>query len=202
MDCSNDVYALSNASEIERRMALLNEPHMTALVSYLEDLEAAARPSIKVPYFDPCDGGVNAKALFLLESPGPKVLGTNYISRNNPDDSARNMSDLLAKAKLARQDTLLWNIVPWYLGRTPTTEDVRQASPHLKSLLPLLPNLQVVVLVGQKAWKGERAVVESGVAPALKTYHPSPKNFNPRPYMRDMVQASFDLASRLVSLSA
>jgi hypothetical protein len=42
-----------------------------------------------VPNFDPDDSGVDAEVLLLFQDPGPKVIKTGFISRDNPDQSAR-----------------------------------------------------------------------------------------------------------------
>ena len=44
---------------------------------------------LEVPKFDPKDGGVNAQALFLLETPGPKAI--EFVSCDNHDPTAGNM---------------------------------------------------------------------------------------------------------------
>ncbi len=69
-----------------------------------------------VPHFDPLDGGINARVLFLLEAPGAKAVASGFVSRNNPDETARNFFDLNMAAGIARRDTVCWNVVPWYIG--------------------------------------------------------------------------------------
>ncbi|WP_212036396.1 hypothetical protein [Bradyrhizobium sp. JYMT SZCCT0428] len=41
---------------------------MIELASYAERLR---RPGVEVPDFDPADGGIEARVLFLFEKPGP-----------------------------------------------------------------------------------------------------------------------------------
>jgi len=43
-------------------------------------------------------------------------MSSGFISRDNPDPSARNFRALLAGAGIPREKTVLWNIVPWYIG--------------------------------------------------------------------------------------
>ena len=52
-----------------------------------------------VPDVDPLDGGVNARLLILLETPGPRVLGTGFVSRDNPDGTAANMFRFLTQRR-------------------------------------------------------------------------------------------------------
>ena len=111
MQPENEPYALSFEAERERRAAMLEQSHIKPLIKYLADVKAR-HPEKELPYFDPCDGGIGAKTLFLLEAPGPKAVGSTFISRNNPDPTARNLCELLLEANIARADTLIWNIVP------------------------------------------------------------------------------------------
>ena len=57
----------------------------------------------------------NARLLILLETPGPRVLGTGFVSRDNPSGTAANMFRFLTNAGIARSDTVIWNIVPWLI---------------------------------------------------------------------------------------
>lgn len=72
---------------MDYRDKLLAEPHIIPLMDLVYSLNARG---FATPNVDPNDGGVNARALFLLESPGPRAVGTGYISQDNPDASAAN----------------------------------------------------------------------------------------------------------------
>jgi uracil-DNA glycosylase len=65
--------ALRDADERARRQALLGDDHVAPLVAYGTQL--AERTGKAVPVVDPLDGGVNARLLILLETPGPRGLG-------------------------------------------------------------------------------------------------------------------------------
>ena len=82
-------------------------PHILPLVNYLDLMKEELGNGFDTPMFDPCDGGVNDKALFLLEAPGPKAVGSGFISRNNPDPSAKNINKLLIETGFKREETLL-----------------------------------------------------------------------------------------------
>jgi uracil-DNA glycosylase len=85
------------------------DPHVLPLMNVVRDLRARG---LDVPNVDPNDGGVNARCLILLETPGPKSVASRFVSRDNPDPSARNLASALDAASLARSDVLLWNVVP------------------------------------------------------------------------------------------
>lgn len=65
-----------------------------------------------MPYFDPADGGVEARCLFLLEAPGPRAVLSGSVSRDNPDQTAENFSKFLTDAGIDRLNTVIWSTVP------------------------------------------------------------------------------------------
>lgn len=189
MKPEDEPYALNALSERQRRSAMLSQSHIEPLQRYLANIKAEHSEK-ELPRFDPCDGGVLAKALFLLEAPGSKAVGSTFISRNNPDPTARNMCGLLQEAGIARGDTLLWNIVPWYVGdgnriRAVNSDDIRQSVPYLKELLSLLPKLKVIALVGKKAQSAKNRIRQLTCLPIIDTHHPSARVFNVWPHKKD-----------------
>jgi hypothetical protein len=94
---------------LDTREDRLNDPHVGPLMGLVRDLRSRG---LDVPNVDPNDGGVNAKVLILLETPGPKAVASRFVSRDNPDPSARNLGRVLDDARLARADVVLWNVVP------------------------------------------------------------------------------------------
>src|SRR6266581_3517335 len=102
-------------ARVERR-AQLQESHIAPLTAFVGALRHEGGPGVAIPYFDPWDGGVDAEILYLLEAPGPQAVASGFISRNNPDESAKNFFELNAEAKIPRKRTVTWNIVPWYIG--------------------------------------------------------------------------------------
>ena len=124
---------------------------------------------------------------------GPQAVRSGFVSRNNPDETAKNWFELNAAAGIDRRRTITWNIVPWYIGhdggiRPATTADIERGLPYLHRLLALLPSLRVVVLVGKKAGRARSRIQAwaSGVT-ILELPHPSPMFVNRRPHHRDVV---------------
>jgi len=147
---------LADCDERQRRLDMIHEPRVKPLTVFVHRIRAAESPEQRVPYFDPLDGGIEAEALFLLEAPGPRAVDSGFVSRDNPDVTARNMRLMSLEAGIDRTRTVLWNIVPWYVGskqkiRPAMVGDVKTAKPYLERLLPLLERLRVVALVGKKA---------------------------------------------------
>ncbi len=189
-------YALGNPEEIERRRAMLTLPHIVPLVEYAQQIATRMGSGYEIPHFDPCDGGVNAKVLFLLEAPGRKAMASGFISRNNPDPSAKTICTLLAVAAIARSVTLLRNIVPWYVGDDlaiwPVTElDIATALPFFTELIALLPHLRAVVLLGRKAQNVKSQLVRMTNAQLFESHHPSQRVMNRWPERRAEMSDTF-----------
>jgi uracil-DNA glycosylase len=178
-------------AEIERKLGLLDLPHVAPLSDYVRRLRASRGGDESIPWFDPTDAGVDARILLLLEAPGRRATakhGSGFISADNDDPTAENAWRLYREAGIDRRaDVVVWNVIPWYIGtdlaiRSWTQTDLGDAREALRDLLGLLPNLVVVVLQGkaaQSAW--DRLGIEM---PVIRSPHPSPQNLNTRPEMR------------------
>ena len=175
------------------RLSQLQKAHIAPLTSFVESLRTEAGPGAAIPYFDPWNGGVEARILFLLEAPGPKAVRSGFVSRNNPDETAKNFFELNLEAAIDRRRTIIWNAVPWYIGtgakiRAATPADLERGLRPLPRLLDLLPNLQAVVFVGRKAEKARLEVTQ--LRPNLALFvcpHPSPMFVNHAPGNRDRI---------------
>lgn len=193
----------------ERRKRIW-EPHVAPLNMLVEQIRAE-RSDGSVPWFDPAGGGVNARALLLLEAPGPGATaeagrrqGSGFVSLENDDQTAQNMWELREQAGLSPGDVVHWNIVPWYVGnrggiRAAKRDDIAEAEPYLRRLLGLLPKLKVVVLMGKKAqigWKCAR--VEADEFIVLSCPHPSPQAVNRYPGVRDRIHDTLREARQMI----
>jgi uracil-DNA glycosylase len=189
-------YTLRDETERARRRSMLREPHVSRLIGYADEIRLQSKEIREIPYFDPCDGGIGAKVLLLLEAPGGKAVGSGFISRNNPDPTARTMCELLSRAGLHRSDTLIWNIVPWYVGtgtriRAARKSDISAALPHFPPLLDLLPSLQAIILVGRKAQSAKRQLAQLTNTRLFDSWHPSQQVMNRWPERRGEILNTF-----------
>ncbi|MGK7870804.1 uracil-DNA glycosylase family protein [Falsiroseomonas sp. E2-1-a20] len=160
------------------RLALLQRaPHMVPLRDFATRLRVATgRP---VPEADPADCGAAARVLLLLlETPAP---GIGIVSRDNAGGTAANLRRFLGEAGLARQDVLLWNLIPWMIhapgarNRAPLAAEAQAGCAWLPALLELLPALRVAVLAGRIAAQAEDTL--RAARPGLEVRlmpHPSP----------------------------
>jgi len=194
--------SLKCREEQTRRRALLGSaPHMQPLLPLLQALRQR-RGKKAVPAFDPLDGGADAAVLFLLETPGQRAVESGFISRNNPDPSARHMLSMLQEARLPRQATLLWNVVPWHLnGREPRRSDLAKARKWLEKLLACLPHLEYVVLVGGHAHSMHIWLSTRTQAHILACHHPSGRSLNLDPERRSQNIEVFAYISRRLTNS-
>ena len=175
--------SLAYESVRKHRVGLLNEAHIVPLTKFVKRLRLNLVPGYDVPFFDPFDGGTAATVLFVLEAPGPKAIQSGFVSRNNPDETAKNMFTFLIEAGFQREDTVLWNIVPWYIGsgtkiRPAYGKDIQDGMPHLEQVIGLLPALKIIALVGKKAGKAKSALSKISGPPIVETFHPSPQFVN------------------------
>lgn len=201
-ETSTGIYALRDTQEQERRRALLQASHIAPLTEYVNCLRSMLGFTREIPYFDPLDGGTNASLLFLLEAPGRKAVASGFVSRDNPDPSARNMAELLVESGVPRQETVLWNVIPWYVGdqkriRPVIQRDIDVAVLPLKNLRPLLPKVRVVIMVGRKAQRMKRTLEDIFQMPALACPHPSQRVLNIWPAKREEIRSVFHQAIRL-----
>lgn len=175
---------LSSVAERSTRADLLSRPHANPLTLFVAAMRVEKGPDYQIPDFDPLDGGVEAQVLFLLEAPGRKAIATGFVSRNNPDETAKNFFLLNAEAGIDRRLTAIWNAVPWYIGsgtkiRPAKNQDVREAEMWLVQLLSILPRVRFVVFVGRKALHA-RSVVQTfrSNIEIMEMPHPSPMFIN------------------------
>jgi hypothetical protein len=129
------------------------EPHVAPLNAIVDELVRLGRPG---SYVDPADGGVNARILWLAESPGPRssaAHGSGLISVDYDDPSAARGFRLLREAGLPRALLVHWNVAPSYVSKTSknvnaTKADFPEAIPWLHRFVAALPRPRVMVLAG------------------------------------------------------
>ncbi|MCJ2059282.1 uracil-DNA glycosylase [Methylobacterium sp. J-048] len=159
--------SLADPGALAARRALIAAPHIAPIRALAERISAERGAPVPVP--DPLDGGVAARMLLLLETPGPAVLRTGFVTRDSANGTAANLFRFLQESGIPRGDTLIWNVVPWLihaegaLNRAPRRAEIIAAAPYLAPLLDLLPRLTVAVLAGRYA---------NGAAPAIAALRP------------------------------
>jgi len=152
---------------------MLDLPHVARLTVYVAELRHHGSPQ-EVPDFDPLDGGVDARALFLFEKPCPMTVKSGFISRNNDDATAEATFDFMEKAGIPRKLTVIWNVIPWWNGtRKVTRPELHQGVACVQELAKLLPRLCTVGMVGRNAARAMQHLERLNLV-LIESYHPSP----------------------------
>ena len=182
---------LRDPAVLASRLEEVNAPHVFALNALVREMRKMKGTNYSIPYFDPHDGGIEGEVLFLLEAPGPRAKCTNVVSRDNPDETAKNILEINHLAGLERRRTVQWNIVPWFIGnsdgkkeriRAARAQDIKDGLEQLGSVLALLPKLKIAVLVGNKAAEAAEFIVATKPTVSIrKMPHPSPVFVNRSP---------------------
>lgn len=174
---------------IRERRARCAEPHVADLNTLARAISAETGAS--VPLIDPAGGGSGARVLMLLEEHVPcRSAESGLVTLHANDPTAANTMTACQRAGLDYADLLLWQVIPWWsqdpglarrCGRSPSrSEHARLAGPYVVRLLALLPQLEVVVLLGrgtQLAWDRATRSAEVSLAGEVRVMscpHPSP----------------------------
>lgn len=196
--------SLRDPAAVAARRAMAEAPHIRPLRLLAQRIAAERRAAVPDP--DPLDGGVEARLLLLLETPGPSIGRTGFVSRDNPTGTAANLFRFLREAGIARRDTLIWNAVPWVihapgaLNRAPRRSEAAAAAPFFAPLLALLPHLRVVVPAGRFAQ--DAAAPLAALRPDLPVVpipHPSPTYVCTSPSVTERIRAGLGEAAAELS---
>ena len=192
------LYALKDENVRRRRRAMLTEPHMKPLRDFVDEMNAARGDDCGIPDFDPLDGGVHARALFLFEAPGGGADDSVFVSRDNPDKVAVIFRNFCEENSIARKDTICWNVVPWWVEGGVSDGDVPEALPYLRQLISKLPELEAIVLFGTRASSLQRLLASETKLPVLATWMPSPRVFNRWKEKKSEVEETFEQVARIL----
>ncbi|QHC60565.1 uracil-DNA glycosylase [Rathayibacter sp. VKM Ac-2760] len=191
----------------ERRKMLESEPSVQPLRVFRDELvarRARRHPDPVVPDFDPAEAGVEARALLVLEAPGPMAAGpdgSGFVSVDNADQTAATLWSLRDEVGL-HDRTLIWNMLPWRLDGegSADVQDVRQGAMELRRLLLLLPNLRVVVNAGtivRSGWAANIAPHLTGGPTVIDSWSPGQRAMN-QSRKRDELRRALERAATLV----
>jgi len=168
------------------------DSRVASLNKLVHDLRRDTRSH--VPWIDPFCGGSEAQVLAVLLRPGPLgAMATNFLSLANNDATARNMVEVLARAGISYSKLVFWNAIPWSGDRKEriTRDMLERGSSMLERLLPLLPHLRCVILVGGEARRVGKLVTWAPTVHVVECAHPGPFVWNQHRY-RARKQGIFD----------
>ncbi|MBB2959975.1 uracil-DNA glycosylase [Methylobacterium sp. R2-1] len=199
-DSSDAPKSLRDPAVLDARRAMADAPHVRPLRAFARSI--AAERGAEVPDPDPLDGGVEARLLLLLETPGPSIGRTGFVSRDNATGTAANLFRFLNEAGIARRDTLIWNALPWVihapgaLNRAPRRTEAAAAVPYFAPLLALLPRLAVVVPAGRFAREAVAPLsARRPDLPVVPIPHPSPTYVCTSPSVRERIRVGLAQAA-------
>ncbi len=181
--------SLKNPEVKSARHKMLGKDHIRPLTQFVEKIRNEKNLLYEIPYFDPLDGGVNARCLSVLQDPGRKTQETGFVSRNNPDATAENFYKAYKEANIPRNETVLWNLIPWYSNSEPEFwASFDEGLKYLKELISILPNLSVVILHGNKAKMAKKELENSYKSiHVIESWHTSPQP-NAYPLKKDEIR--------------
>ncbi|MGW4533575.1 uracil-DNA glycosylase [Nocardia sp. NPDC004340] len=161
-------------------------------------------PRGAVPYLDPDQGGIHARALILLDTPGPKAKmdsGSGLLSLDNDDPTAACLRKEYALRGVDWKDVVHWNVCPFPTsdpdGQS-TTEERQIGAQWTRRLVALLPYVRTVLPLGGNARDGWKRAGITGLYDFAdrRVPHPSRRGLGGgrQPIFEDAI---LDLAGRL-----
>jgi len=187
----SQAWAMADVGAREAKLQRIRERRVAPLNAFVDELRA--RRGGTIPYLDPDWGGVDALILFVLLRPGPRAAESGFLSVENHDLSARYMLELLREACISIEAAAVWNIVPWYGARSEpvSPDDLREGAGYLNRLLPMLPRLQSLVLVGRQAQSVQSSLKLPSDVRVFRAPHTSPSNLHTNPAQREIILRAY-----------
>jgi uracil-DNA glycosylase len=183
------------------------EPHIAPINRLVAEI--ATNTGREVPYVDPDSGGVNTRVLLLLEGPsGGAAHRSKMISIDNDGGTTANLWRAHQAVGLAREHTMMWNAVPWYLGGSgridgPKEAELTEGRSWLVRLLELLPLLEVTIALGrvpEKSLRPLRSELQARGVIIFAAPHPSQRVYNvPGRGARGQVHRTFEQAAEVIA---
>lgn len=192
---------------VRSRTKSVYDKNVKKLNQYVSSLQKSRGANNHIPWFDPADGGVNAKILLVGEAPGGQARASGFVSTDNNDETAKNMFLFRDHVGLKRKQLVHWNIVPWYVGTgrrisRPNQIMRRDGAIELAKLLKLLPKLRVIILLGKTAQVTYRMFFRDPSPQGLTILdspHPSPQYVNRAPKNKERIIFVLRKAKRIIS---
>ncbi len=204
--------SLKDPTAVHLRVKQVFKSNVKKLNTYVRTLQKSLGEGYHVPWFDPFDGGINARILLVGEAPGGKAGGTRrasgFISTDNNDPTAENMFTCREHVGLKRSQLVHWNIVPWYVGTSarigrPSAEMRKDGVRELEEVLRLLPKVRVIILLGkiaQVTYHKNIRPTRNGIK-VLDAPHPSRQGMSERlhPGNKSLLILALQRAKRIIS---
>lgn len=186
---------------MDDRLALLGGSHVAPIMVLIYEIR---QRGLNVPNVDPAGAGVDARLLVLLESPGPQAVNSDFVSCNNPDPSARNLTKTINLSRFPQDEILIWNVVPQCISTkakniNATSSDIRNASEDTNKLIDLLQSLKVIIFCGRKAQSARKFLRIPTHVKVLETFHPGAMSYNHKD-KQEHIHKTFREAREIITL--
>ena len=117
-----------------------------------------------------------APILTLLQDPGNSdAENTEVCSIKNEDPTSKNQKEIIeTKVGINREEIVFWNFfAPFNIGNDFGIKSQERWAKEVEELIRRMPKLKVVLVCGEKAWKGMRFVKLDKNIPLIAAPHPS-----------------------------
>lgn len=191
-------WKLNDQASWNRRVGSMFSPRAEPLNRFVKVLRQETQKH--VPWIDPFCGASDARILLVLKRPGPRgATETDFLSLANTDRTALNTIDVMQDAGIEYRQVTFWNAIPWSGDRKEviTSSMLEKGASMFQRLLPLLPKIKYVILLGREAQRiCPMMRWPRGVRP-LMCAHPTPIVWNQHRFRthKESIYAAFRTAA-------
>ncbi|MGW0436329.1 uracil-DNA glycosylase [Micromonospora sp. NPDC003197] len=205
MDLTSAARANRDPDTVKAKLARLDEPHIAPFSRLVEEIRVLVGHQ-ELPYVDPTFGGVAAEVLFLSDAPSrTAATKSTLLSLDNDEATSAHLWEFYRAAGLARERCVHWTALPWLPAdsrRRIERGTVESALPWLARLIDLLPQLKLVVTMGEvarQAFSLYQFREDAHLVPWLAVAPPTGRTRTASPLLWDDIERAFDVAARVTA---
>ena len=143
-----------------------------------------------------------APILALLQDPGNSGAKKTEVCsiHTNKDATSRNQKEAIKEAGIDTKDIVFWNFfAPFNIGKNFGIESQETWAKEVEELIRRMPKLKVVLVCGEKAWKGMRFVKLKKSITLIAAPHPSSRGLA-QLKARDKLEEAWKRAKEMAGL--
>lgn len=136
-----------------------------------------------------------AYILLIAETPGGSgAVKSGVCAPTNNDQSAKRTQRLMKAAGVHQHEVVFWNFYASYEVRP--EREAAQWAERIDRLIALMPKLETILIMGDKAWKGMRYVRVPRHVQLIWAPHPSARSINPNPQRELLIADAWKRAAK------